>query len=81
LESTAARVATLFQTADEVLPRCRSLSLGFGQHQLFARRLRSGLLCILTTTRPDRQLLTVAMRIVLRRLSARSVEPGAPLSR
>ena len=71
LESTAARLANLFQTADEVLPSCRSLSLGFGRHQLLARRFRFGLLCVLTTTTPDRQLLRVTTRMVARRLSSR----------
>jgi hypothetical protein len=68
LESTAARIVNLFQTADEALPSCRNLRLGFGQHQLLARRHRTGLLCILTTTAPDRQLLNVTLRMVLRRL-------------
>jgi hypothetical protein len=68
LESTAARIVNMFQTADEALPSCRNLSLGFGQHQLLARRHRAGLLCILTTTTPDRQLLKVTLRMVLRRL-------------
>ncbi len=75
IESTAARVANLFQTADEVLPSCRSLSLGFGQHQLLARRFRFGLLCVLTTATPDRQLLQVTARMVARRLSNRGDAP------
>jgi hypothetical protein len=69
LESTAARLSNLFQTADEVLQRCPGLSLGFGEHQLLARRFRSGILCVLTTTHPDRPLLLVSTRRLARLLS------------
>jgi hypothetical protein len=70
LESTAARLTNLFQTADEVLPRCRSLSLGFGEHLLLSRRYSFGILCILTTRSPDRPLLSITTRLLARRLSA-----------
>ena len=69
LESTAARLANLFQSADEVLPKCRSLTLGFGEHQLSVRRYRFGVLCVLTTATPDRHLLRVTTRMLARRLS------------
>jgi hypothetical protein len=74
LESTAARLSNLFQTADEVIPRCRSLSLGFEEHLLLARRYSFGVLCILTTRSPDRPLLSITTRLLARRLSALSAD-------
>lgn len=75
LESTAGRVVNLFQTADEVLPGCRCLSVAFEQHQLLARRHRLGLLCVLTTAQPDRGMLDVTLRRVVRWLCG-SKAPG-----
>ena len=69
LESTAARLTNLFQSADEALPKCRSLTLGFGEHQLSVRRYQFGVLCVLTTAAPDRHLLRVTTRMLARRLS------------
>jgi hypothetical protein len=75
LESTAARLINLFQTADEVIPRCRGLSLGFGEHLLLSRRYDFGILCVLTTRDPDRPLLSITTRLLARRLSALRVDP------
>ena len=73
LEGTAARVANLLATADDSLPECRSVKLAFADHQLWVRRFRTGLLCVLTAEGCDQQMLRVTTRLVLRQLSL-----GAP---
>jgi len=70
LESTAARLSNLLQTVDEALPEGRSLKLAFAEHQLWVRRFELGLLCVLTAADFDRPMLTLASRLVIRRLLA-----------
>ena len=68
LESTAARLTNLLQAVDEALPDGRSLKLAFAEHQLWVRRFELGLLCVITAAEFDRQMLTLASRLVIRRL-------------
>jgi predicted regulator of Ras-like GTPase activity (Roadblock/LC7/MglB family) len=71
LETTAARVANLFASADESLADCRSYEVRFEEHQLVVTRHRFGLLFVLTTATPDRALLRVTIRMAARRLEER----------
>jgi predicted regulator of Ras-like GTPase activity (Roadblock/LC7/MglB family) len=71
LETTAARVANLFESADESLARCRSYEVRFEDHLLLVSRHEFGLLSILTTAAPDRALLRVTIRMAARRLQER----------
>lgn len=68
LESTAARLMNLLQSVDEALPDGRSVKLAFAEHQLWVRRHELGLLCVLTASEVDRQMLTLTSRLVVRRL-------------
>jgi hypothetical protein len=70
LERTAARLLNLFETVEESVPDCQSLRLGFPEHHMLVRRHSSGLLCVLTTSEFDRQMLQVTTRLVLKRLRA-----------
>lgn len=70
LESTAARLTTLFQSLDEAVPGCRSLKLAFSENQLLVRRYPLGLLCVLTSAEFDRQTLRATTRLVIGRLSS-----------
>ena len=72
LERSAARLMNLLQTASETLPDCHSIRLRFAETELVSLRLRYGLLCVLTTSTPDRELLGVTTQMVARRLSAAS---------
>jgi hypothetical protein len=68
LESAAARLSNLLQTVGEALPDGRSLKLAFSQHQLWVRPFERGLLCVLTSSEFDRQMLALTSRLVIRRL-------------
>ncbi len=70
LERTAARLMNLLQTAAETLPGCSTIHLRFDETEIVSWRLRHGLLCVLTTSTPDRELLGVTTEMVVRRLSA-----------
>lgn len=72
LERTAARLMNLLQTASETLPECRTIRLRFADTELVSVRLRYGLLCVLTTSTPDRELLDVTTQKIARRLAAAS---------
>ena len=72
LERTAARLMNLLQTASETLPECRTIRLRFAETELVSLRLRYGLLCVLTTSTPDRDLLGVTTQMIARRLAAAS---------
>jgi predicted regulator of Ras-like GTPase activity (Roadblock/LC7/MglB family) len=72
LERTSARLMNLLQTASETLPECNGLRLRFGTAELVATRLRFGLLCVLTESQLDRELLSVATQSLARRLTAAS---------
>jgi predicted regulator of Ras-like GTPase activity (Roadblock/LC7/MglB family) len=77
LETTAARVANLFESADESLAQCRSYEVRFEDHLLIVSRHAFGLLCILTTAAPDRALLRVTIRMAARRLEERMGPDGS----
>jgi hypothetical protein len=79
LETSAARVANLFESADESLAGCQSFEVRFEDHLLFVSRHAFGLLCVLTTATPDRALLRVTVRMASRRLEERMrpVDGGA----
>lgn len=70
LERTTARLMNLLQTAVETLPCSHTLRLRFTAADLVATRLRYGLLCVLTESTFDDELLAVAMSTLARRLSA-----------
>lgn len=72
LELAAAGLATLLQTGDEALPRCRSVSLAFAEHLLVVRRSAFGLLCVLTTLGADRARLRRVVRLASLRFGARA---------
>lgn len=71
LETSAVRVANLFESADESLAGCQSFEVRFEDHLLFVSRHSFGLLCVLTTATPDRGLLRVTVRMASRRLEER----------
>jgi predicted regulator of Ras-like GTPase activity (Roadblock/LC7/MglB family) len=71
LELCAARVANLFESADESLQGCRSFEVRFDEHLLLVSRHAFGLLCVLTTGLLDRALLRVTVRMASRRLEER----------
>jgi len=68
LESAAACLLNLFQTADEAMSGCRSVKVAFGEHQILARRFRFGVLGILTTRAADARTLLVMTRLIAMRL-------------
>lgn len=72
LERTSGRLMNLLQAASETLAECSVLRLRFGTAELTATRLRSGLLCVLTESQLDRELLSVATQSLARRLTAAS---------
>jgi predicted regulator of Ras-like GTPase activity (Roadblock/LC7/MglB family) len=80
LELTAARVANLFESADDSLAQCRCYEVRFEDHFLMVSRHAFGLLCILSGKAPDRALLRVTIRMAARRLEERMgpSEKGAP---
>ncbi|MET0412493.1 MAG: DUF4388 domain-containing protein [Polyangiaceae bacterium] len=80
LETCAARVANLFESADESLAGCQSFEVRFEDHLLLVSRHTFGLLCVLTTGALDRALLRVTARMAARRLEER-MRPvdGAPI--
>jgi hypothetical protein len=69
LETAAACVANLFQTAHEALPDCGTIQLAFPSHILHARRFRSGVLGVLTDGQADPRALAVMTRLLGWRLS------------
>lgn len=71
LETCAARVANLFESADESLAGCQSFEVRFDDHLLLVSRHAFGLLCVLTTGALDRALLRVTVRMAARRLEER----------
>jgi predicted regulator of Ras-like GTPase activity (Roadblock/LC7/MglB family) len=71
LETCAARVANLFESADESLAGCQSFEVRFEDHLLLVTRHTFGLLCVLTTGALDRALLRVTVRMAARRLEER----------
>lgn len=71
LESTAARLTNLLSTVEDSVHECSSVRLAFAEHQIFVRRYRRGLLCVLTLAEPDQQLLRVTESWVIDQLLAR----------
>jgi predicted regulator of Ras-like GTPase activity (Roadblock/LC7/MglB family) len=71
LETCAARVANLFESADESLAGCQSFEVRFEEHLLLVSRHAFGLLCVLTTGALDRALLRVTARMAARRMEER----------
>ena len=70
LESTAARLTTLLSTVEDSVHECSSVRLAFAEHQIFVRRYRRGLLCVLTLAEPDRQMLRETESLVIDQLLA-----------
>ena len=70
LESTAARLTNLLSTVEDSVHECSSVRLAFAQHQIFVRRYRRGLLCVLTLAEPDQQLLRETESLVIDQLLA-----------
>lgn len=70
LESTAARLTNLIGTAEDAVHECSMVRLAFAEHQLFVRRYRRGLLCVLTLAELDHPALRAAERLVIDQLLA-----------
>ena len=70
LESTAARLTNLLSTVEDSVHECSSVRLAFAQHQIFVRRYRRGLLCVLTLAEPDQQRLRETESLVIDQLLA-----------
>lgn len=68
LESTAARLTNLLSTVEDSVHECASVRLAFAEHQIFVRRYRRGLLCVLTLAEPDQQMLRETESLVIDQL-------------
>ena len=69
IETTAARLGNLFQSADEALSQAHGIALCYSGHQLHARRYPGGLVCVLAELDLDRARLSAVMSGLLARLA------------
>lgn len=70
LESTAARLTNLMSTVEDSVHECSSVRLAFAEHQIFVRRYRRGLLCVLTLAELDQPMLRETESLVIDQLLA-----------